>query len=306
MSLYNIFCNKLIDNLNVNENKVITIDLILDSGAFKGSYLLGALYYLKVLQERNIIKINKISGCSIGALLGVLFLLNKLELFEKNYSKLRECFNENCTFENLHQLIDKSVSLLNKDDYKKLNNKMYINYYNIKDKKEIIKSIFLSNNDLCEILKYTSFIPYIINGKTNYNGNIDGNKPFIFKNNNDNDTKILYLSLVKIGKLNEFFKTSYDKNSTGRAIKGLMNIHDFFLFNKRTSMCSYVNDWTILDFTQNSGFEVLWIFIIYILSISIFLYKKVPPQIKDSLIISQLLSISKKFCKNLLIKYISM
>ena len=154
MSIYNNFCNKLIDNLNKNENKVIVIDLILDGGAFKGTYLLGALYYLKVLQERKFIKINRVSGCSIGALLGCLFLLNKLELFEKN-------------------------------DFKKLNDRLFINYYNIEKKKEKLISNYKSNIELSNFLKYTSFIPYFINGKTHYHGNIDGSKPYIFKNLND-------------------------------------------------------------------------------------------------------------------------
>ena len=306
MSIYNNFCNKLIDNLNKNENKVIVIDLILDGGAFKGTYLLGALYYLKVLQERKFIKINRVSGCSIGALLGCLFLLNKLELFEKNYSKLRECFNENCNFKNLHKIIDELINHLDKDDFKKLNDRLFVNYYNIEKKKEKLISNYKSNLELSNSLKYTSFIPYFVNGKTHYHGNIDGSKPYIFKNLNDENKKILYLSLIKIGKINEFISTNCDKNATGRAMKGIMNIHDFFLFKKKTSMCSYVNDWTLIDFTKNSGLEMIWVIIIYFLSMCIFLYKNIPVKLKNSFVISQMIRITKKFCKHILIKYICM
>jgi hypothetical protein len=42
-----------------NNKNPIQIDLILDGGIFNGSYLIGALYYLKQLEERKIIKINQ-------------------------------------------------------------------------------------------------------------------------------------------------------------------------------------------------------------------------------------------------------
>ena len=44
------YVNKLIDNLpdNIkNTKKPIVLDLVLDGGVFNGSYLVGALYFLK-------------------------------------------------------------------------------------------------------------------------------------------------------------------------------------------------------------------------------------------------------------------
>ena len=59
----------LVNNIDIH-NKPTKIDLVLDSGGFKGSYLLGALYYLKYLEKEKYIIIDKISGSSIGAILG--------------------------------------------------------------------------------------------------------------------------------------------------------------------------------------------------------------------------------------------
>ena len=65
------YINKLIDNLRLkpnqpNQSNKIEIDLILDGGAFSGSYLIGNLLYFKELERRNIVEIKRFSGCSIG------------------------------------------------------------------------------------------------------------------------------------------------------------------------------------------------------------------------------------------------
>jgi predicted acylesterase/phospholipase RssA len=54
--------------------------LILDGGAFNGSYLIGALLFLKEMEKRNYICVDKISGCSVGSAIGLLYFLDKLDL----------------------------------------------------------------------------------------------------------------------------------------------------------------------------------------------------------------------------------
>jgi len=75
----NTYINSLIENINEN-NLPGEIDLVLDSGAFNGVYMMGALFYIKEIERREKIKINRISGASIGSVLGLLFLLDKLDL----------------------------------------------------------------------------------------------------------------------------------------------------------------------------------------------------------------------------------
>ena len=50
---------KIIKNIPKSHNIQI-IDLVLDSGFFNGSYLIGALYFLKELEYKKILKIHKI------------------------------------------------------------------------------------------------------------------------------------------------------------------------------------------------------------------------------------------------------
>ena len=76
--LYNNL-SKYFSNILIRSNDVLfreycnkSIDLILDGGAFSGSYLLGGLMYLKHISSH--INIQRISGTSIGSLFGLLFL----------------------------------------------------------------------------------------------------------------------------------------------------------------------------------------------------------------------------------------
>ena len=68
-----------VSNINI-KNIPKNINLILDGGAFNGGSIVGNLLILKQLEKQGHIKIQKISGCSIGALLGLLFIIDKLKI----------------------------------------------------------------------------------------------------------------------------------------------------------------------------------------------------------------------------------
>ena len=92
--------NKLMENLPdyiTNVEKPEKIDLILEGGVFNGSYLVGALYFLKEMEKRKYLEIERVSGCSIGALIGFLYFINKLDLIPELYTifdnELRNSYN---------------------------------------------------------------------------------------------------------------------------------------------------------------------------------------------------------------------
>ena len=127
MELFYNFINNLIENLD--KSKQLKIDLVLDSGGFKGVYLYGALLYLKELEKKKYIIIDRISGSSIGAILGTFYILDKLDLFYKNYIKIRSKFKEDLNLNYINTVISNIIDNCDEDDYKLFNNRLFINYY---------------------------------------------------------------------------------------------------------------------------------------------------------------------------------
>ena len=127
-----------IENLLKNipkTDKPIDIDLVLDGGLFNGSYLIGSLYFLKELENKNYIKIKRISGCSVGAAIGLLYLLDSLDFshimnkiatnqLKSNY-KIPEIKNFKEHYLNYKKMTQEEI----KNILPKVNNILYISYY---------------------------------------------------------------------------------------------------------------------------------------------------------------------------------
>jgi predicted acylesterase/phospholipase RssA len=109
------YINKLIDNLPdeiKNTKKPQIIDLVLDGGVFNGSYLVGALYFLKEMENKNYIKINKISGCSIGSIVGLLYFSDSLDFMENLYDIANKEFKKEYflgTVKKLHNILKDKI-----------------------------------------------------------------------------------------------------------------------------------------------------------------------------------------------------
>jgi len=95
--MINDYVIKLIDNLPddiKNAKEPIFIDLVLDGGVFNGSYLVGALYFLKEMEKRNYIKIDRMSGCSEGAIVALLYHMDALEMMHQLYEMIHKDFRQ--------------------------------------------------------------------------------------------------------------------------------------------------------------------------------------------------------------------
>lgn len=294
MSVYKSYINTLIDNLHFNESKPLELDLILDGGGFKGSYLIGSLLYLYELEKKNYIKINRISGSSIGALLGTLYLLERLDEWDNLYKEIVDDFKKTMNLKFLHSVLENLSQKLQENEYKKLNGKLYLNYFDIEKKQEEVISTFDSNKDVVECLKYTSYVPVITDGNMHYNNKIDGARPYIFETRGTNENKILYIDLNFIGKIKNFFNTSTDKNGSARILKGIIEIHDFFSEGQQTTMCSYVNNWKLKDYGFHRFKELSWILLIYAVTLLSVIYRCLSPYIDNSLIFNHVKNVLKK------------
>ena len=86
----------LIKNIDPGVIKEKDLDLIISGGAFNVSYLIGCLYFIDEMCEKGLIRIHKISTCSASSIMGLLFVINKVDLFvDKLYELSVNSFKKN-------------------------------------------------------------------------------------------------------------------------------------------------------------------------------------------------------------------
>lgn len=238
------------------------MNLILEGGIFNGSYLIGALYFLKELEKRKYIKIQKYSGCSIGAMCALLYLIDELNLAEELYSESLEKFKECHNLQFINNLLEKILTKMPENTYQKMKSKLYICYYDIEINKKVVETNFNDNAHLIECIRRSSFIPFLINGEiVHQNQYVDGVFPHIFSLQERNvktinfnlntKMKTLYLDLVGSDKLKYLLCVKNECSNFHRIMAGVLDIHLFFMKENRTQMCSYVEDWKIIDQINN-------------------------------------------------------
>lgn len=283
--MINEYVNKLIENLpdNIkNCKEPEKIDLVLDGGIFNGSYLVGALYFLKEMEKRNYIKIDRISGCSIGSSVAFLYFIDALDLMPQLYNIVNNEFRNSYRINTLKDLKKHLNDRIPDDICKKVNGKLFITYNNIKKGTKSVKSVFKNVDEIINTIIKSSFIPYLIDGNVLYeNKYIDGMNPFIFK---DCDKKILFLDLFGNDKIGNLLNVRNEKTNFHRILSGLLDIHSFFIKQSNTSMCSYVNDW---GYSNKCFYYIKLIierFCIYFIKLFIFLKNRIPDEFREMVI----------------------
>jgi hypothetical protein len=278
------YVNKLIENLpdNIKNTKnPIIIDLVLDGGVFNGSYLVGALYFLKEMEKRNYIKIDRISGCSIGSVVAFLYFIDGLDLMAKLYTVVQDDFKKCYNLKIMKTLKDMLKDSVPEDICGKVNNKLFICYNNIVKGKKIVKSKYKSQDEIFNSIIKSCFIPYLIDGNCLYeNKYIDGINPYIF--NKEPNKKILYLDLFGYDKIGNLINIKNEKSNFHRVLSGLLDIHSFFIKKSSTQMCSYVNDWNFINILFNYVKFLIEKVFIYATYIFIFIKNNITNEQKES------------------------
>lgn len=294
------FISSLIKNVP-NKNIPKEMDLILDGGAFNGIYMLGGLFYIKELEQRNKIKIKRISGCSIGAVLGLLFILNRMDISIDISTYAFKCLRKH---QHLKQLIDviknKFYEIICDADMLNINNKFYLTYFDTIKGKQIIKKTYKSKEDLLNCLIKSLYVPYLIDKNlTDKEGCIDGAFPHIFKPKKDR--KILFLNLQSFDKIKKMIFIKHEKNIYPRLLEGLMDTHFFFESDKSNNMCSYVNNWGIIDILIFRLREIIYVTLVYIFRLGLKIDTLFPESWRKDPFIKQHISVFKNIWRDIIL-----
>jgi hypothetical protein len=291
--MINEYVIKLIENLPddiKNVKEPIKMDLVLDGGIFNGSYHVGALYFLKEMEKRKYIKIERISGCSVGSIVGFLYFIDGLDLMPTLYDLINKEFRQTYNLNLIKELKKHLSERIPNDICDRVNRKLFITYNNIKKGTKPVKLVYKNIDDIINTIIKSSYIPYLIDGHILHeNKYIDGITPFIFK---EREKKILYLDLFGSDKLGNLLNVKNEKSNYHRILSGLLDIHSFFIKQSNTPMCSYVNDWTYSNICFNyikTLIEKICIYLIYVL---IFIKKYFSDEFKETIIYKLLSKIS--------------
>ena len=241
----------LIKNIDASIIKEKNIDLILSGGAFNASYLIGCLYFIREMCEKGLICVNKVSTCSASSMMGLLFLVDKLDTFiEKMYELLVGSFkkNRNVIFdeESLSTIIKIIEDVLPDDVISRINGRLYITYYDVTKCEQVIKSNYEDVGDIIRTIRRSCFIPYITMDKLmEENRYIDGGTPYIF--NKEFGVNRIYINLLcGMDKIKDAMIIKRDKIVMHRILGGILDVHNFFFKCKQTPMCCYVEDWGVI------------------------------------------------------------
>lgn len=293
--MINDYVIKLIENLpdNLKNSKTpLRLDLVLDGGIFNGSYLVGALYFLKEMEKRNYIKIERISGCSIGSIVAFLYYIDSLDMMSNLYDIVTNDFKKKYKLTVVKELKKYLSDRIPEDLCKRVNKKLYICYNNIKKGKKKVKSEYKNVDDLINTIIKSSFVPYLIDGEILYeNKYIDGMNPYIF--DKEKDKKILYLDLFGYDKIGNIINVKNEKTNYHRVLSGLLDIHNFYIKQSNTQMCSYVNDWSVSNKMFNYIKIIIEKFCIYFTYFTIYIKINLSEEFKDSIIYKLLSKISQ-------------
>ena len=224
------------------------IDLVIDGGAFNGSYTLGGLLLIKKLEEINYLKVKRISGSSIGSLLGVMYFNNSLDSIYELDKRIKAHFKKNLNLKIAQDLMKQEVDGIPDDVFIEMKNeKLYVSYFK-NGKERCIKKKYKDKKDLVETLMKSCHVPYLIdkNFYCEKDKAIDGIFAYIFKNL---ERETIFYDNKNIRTM---FNLKNEKNSTERMMEGMLKTHKLLLKNQPSDLCNYLNEWGNYDYFKRN------------------------------------------------------
>lgn len=294
----------LIENINL-KNIPKNLNLIFDGGAFNGGFAGGIMMYLKSMEEQKLIKIHCVSGCSIGSLLGVWYLSDCILEGFNCFEQFMDYFKKNTNLRAYKTIVTTYINIVFKkkapDFINQLNGRLFITYYNVKTHKQKTVSKFRNKEHLIDCIIRSSHVPFVINGKASYKKKyMDGISPYLIKN----DVPSLFIKLMTINKCSRAFMIKSENNIHYRVLAGIADANDFFTTGK-SDMCSYIHEWSSLNFFQLRIRELVFFYIFSLIEWITVLKTYVPDVITNSMLynvtINTLHNLYRDLCGQILV-----
>jgi hypothetical protein len=299
--IINQHIQKLIENLpdSIKTKTPTRLDVVLDGGMFNGSYLIGSLFFLKEMEKKKYIAIERISGCSIGSICALLYFIDSLNMFDSLYKLFLSDLKQNYRFQKIKELQFYLKEVIPDDLCKRVNGKLFITYYNIHSCKKIVKNVYKNTEDVIDTIIKSCFLPFLIDGNMMYkNKYIDGINPYIFEKENKNkgdknkgdknkgdknkgDKKILYLDLFGYDKISYAINVKNEKSNFHRILVGMLDIHNFYIKQTSTCICSYMDEWGYLNNIHYFIKKIIEKCVIYMIYIILFIKRFIPFEISN-------------------------
>jgi len=149
----------------------------------------------------------------------------------------------------------------------------------------VVKSTYKNSEDMMQTIFKSCYVPFLVGNSLLYKEKyMDGLNPYVFNIEKHKNRKILYLDLFGYDKFKYIVNVKNEKNGFHRTLSGLLDIHNFYIKECDTEMCSYVNDWSIYHKTRHQLKKTIEYIILYSVYLLALLKKYLPEEIENSLL----------------------
>jgi hypothetical protein len=299
--LLNIYIKTLINNVNI-ENIPKDIDIIFDGGAFNGGMGFGIAVYLKELEITHNIKVRRVSGCSIGSIIALSYLIDLKydinDVFISTCKNFKKTFNLSVFKTHVKKIIYFILTVV----LSSINNKLYISYYDAINYEHIMVCEYENREHLLECLMRSCHIPYITSTVFKYdNKYIDGVAPYIFR---DGERDVLFINMVTYKNYRRTLNIKNEEHINERMIIGVNDINNFFTMGK-SDMCSYYENWSYISILILRLRLLIVFIILWIVDILIYIKCSLPNNLIEHSIMKNLYSVSSELYSDFMYKIIN-
>lgn len=231
---------------NIDSNTVPSeIDLVFDSGALNGFMAYGAAMYIRALEEAKVLRVRRVSGCSAGAMVALMYLINIYYDIDPFFTSLLKHYHAHRNLSEymvkMREIIDEHLT----DDLSELNGRLFITFFDTEKRKQVVVSHYTDRAELIDCLARSSHIPYVSNPIMKYQDRyVDGVTPYMFEKG---ERRILFVKLVHMSNVFRLLNVRNETNSYSRVLEGVFDANSFFT-RGRSPMCSYVDTWWRIEF----------------------------------------------------------